>query len=118
MEYLDKMLEDNNKLSGAEFHRMIAKKFSVQIPAPTIRRFLSMKLYWITVRARTGPMITEMNKIKRVEFAKCCITAKDSFDDMFWTYESSIQLVRQNGKGTTLQASVKAPTQRKICIFD
>lgn len=62
--YLDKMLEGDDELSASEFHRLIAK-FSVRIPAPTIRRFLRLKLNWVTVRARTGPMISDTNKIKR-----------------------------------------------------
>ena len=94
MEYLDKMLEDDDELSASEFHRLIAKKFRVQISAPTIRRFLRLKLNWVTVKARTGPMISNANKIKRVEFAKRCIAAKDSFKDVIWTDESTIQLVR------------------------
>ena len=36
-EYLDKLLEAHAAL--ANFHRLIAKKLSLQIPAPTIRRF-------------------------------------------------------------------------------
>lgn len=43
--YLDKMLE-NDELSASEFHHLIAKKFSVQIPVPAIRRFLRLKLNW------------------------------------------------------------------------
>ena len=72
-ENLDKMLEDDDELSASEFHHLIAKKFRVQISAPTIRQFLRLKLNWVTVKARTGPMISNANKIKRVEFAKRCM---------------------------------------------
>ena len=84
VEYLDKMLEDQDKLSTSEFHRLIVKKFRVQISAPTIRSFLRLKLNWVTVRARTSPVILDANKIKPVEFAKRCIVAKDSFKDFIW----------------------------------
>ena len=53
-----------------------------------------MKLNWVTVRARTGPMISNTDKIKRVELAKHCIAEKDSFKDVIQTDESRIQLVR------------------------
>ena len=33
---VDKMLEDDDEVSASEFHRLIAKKFSVQISAPPI----------------------------------------------------------------------------------
>ena len=39
-------------------------------------------------------MISDRNKIKRMECAKQCIAVKDSFDDVIWTDESSVQLVR------------------------
>ena len=39
-------------------------------------------------------MISDRYKIKRMEFAKQCIAARDSFDDVIWTDESSVQLVR------------------------
>ena len=107
MEYLDKVLEDDDELSTS------TKKFRVQIAAPTIRRFLRLKLNWVTVKARTSPMISDVNKIKRVEFAKRCIAAKDSFKNVIWTDESTIQLVRHARSvrikiGGPLQASGKA----------
>ena len=71
-----RMLEDNDDLSTAKVHCLVSNKFWVQISAPPICRFLRLKLNWITVRARTGPMISDMNKIKRVEFAKRCIAAQ------------------------------------------
>ena len=95
-EYLDKMLEDDDKLSASEYNCLIVKKFRVQISAPTIWRYLRLKLNWVTVKARTGPMMSDANKIKRVEFAKRCIAEKDSFKDVIWTDESTIQL-RQLG---------------------
>ena len=87
------MLEDDDELSASEFLSLIAKKFRVQISALTIWQFLRLKLNWVTVRSISGPMISDANKIKCVEFAKRCIAAKDSFKDVIWTDESTIQLV-------------------------
>ena len=134
-EYMDRMLEDD-ELTASEFHTLIARKFDVRIPAPTIRRFLRMKLQWIIVRARTGPMISETNK-KRLDFATQCISDKDSFDDIIWTDESSIQLVRHTrsvrvkvGKEKHYKpvpkhavkvhvwAGISKRGATKICIFD
>ena len=92
--YMNMMLDDHDELTASEIHRLIARKFSARIPTSTIQRFLRLKLKWVVVRARTGPMISEKNKLKRLEFAKQCIAAEDSFDDVVWTDESSIQLVR------------------------
>lgn len=88
------MVEDDDELSASEFHRLIVKKFRVQISAPAIWQFLRLKLNWVSVRARTGPMISNVNKIKRVVFAKRCFAAKDSFKDVIWTDERTILLMR------------------------
>ena len=105
--YMDTMLEQDEELSASEMHRLIAKKFSVRIPTSTIRRFLRLKLKWVVVKARTGPLISEKNKKKRLEFAKKCISDKDTFDDVLWTDESSIQLVRH-----TRSVTVKVEKER------
>ena len=57
--YMDSMLEQDDELTASEIHRLIARKFSARIPTSTIRRFLRLKLKWVVVRARTGPMISE-----------------------------------------------------------
>ena len=61
------MLKDDDELSAFEFHCLVANKFRVQISASTLHRFLRLKLSRVTVRASTGPMISDTNKIKRVE---------------------------------------------------
>jgi hypothetical protein len=59
----------------------------MRIPVPTIRRILRLKLQWVIVRARTGPMFSKCSKRKRgsgncFDFATKCISDKDSFPDM------------------------------------
>ena len=79
---MDSMLEQDVELTASEIHRLIARKFSARIPTSTIRRFLRLKLKWVVVRARTGLMISDNNKTKRLEFAKQCIADKDTFNDV------------------------------------
>ena len=129
-EYLDRMLEDDGEISAMELHRLIAKKFGKQIPAQTIRRFLRQKLQWVVV-------ISDKNKAKRMEFAQRCLTAKDSFDDVIWTDESSVQLVKHSrsmrvkvGKEQPhkpvakhavkvhVWAGISKRGATKICVFD
>ena len=113
-EFMGKRLEEDEELSATELHRLITRKFGKKVSAQTIRRFLCQKLHWVVVRTKTGPMISDRNKIKRMEFAKQCIAAKDSFDDVIWTDESSVQLVRhkrcqsESRQGAAVQASGKA----------
>ena len=136
-EYMDKMLEKDEELSSTEIHRLIARKFGKKIPTQTIRRYLRQKLQWVVVRTKTGPMISDINKVKRMEFAKQCIAAKDTFDDVIWSDESSVQLVRHTrtvrvkvGKQQQYKpvakhavkvhvwAGISKRGATKICIFD
>ena len=58
------------------------------------------------------PMISDRNKIQRIEFAKQCIAARDSFDDVIWTDESSVQLVRHT---SAVRVKVGKEQQYKQC---
>ena len=82
------------KFTSAELHRLISRHFSTNISAPTIRRYIRQKLEWVAVRTRFGPMISERNKLKRQEFAQMCLDEEDTFDNVIWSDESSVQLTR------------------------
>ena len=69
-EYMDNMLEKDKELSATKIHQLIVRKFGKKIPTQTIRRKLRQKLQWVVVRMKTGPMISDNNKVKRMEFAK------------------------------------------------
>ena len=135
-EFMDKRLEDE-ELNATELHQLIARKFSKKVSAQMIRRFLRQKLHWVVVRMKTGPMILDRNKIKMMEFAKQCIAAKDSFDDVIWTDEISVQLVRhtrtvrvkvgreqqykpvaKHAVKVHVWAGISKCEATKICIFD
>jgi hypothetical protein len=78
------MLEEDDELSASDCHWLIARKFDMRIPVPTIRRILRLKLQWVIVRARTGPMFSKCSKRKRgsgncFDFATKCISDKDFF---------------------------------------
>ena len=92
--FIENKLEEDDEISSAELERLVARMFSVQISAPTIRRYIRMTLEWTVVRTRLGPMISERNKIKRHDFAKACIETGDTFNNVIWTDESSVQLTR------------------------
>ena len=136
-EYLNQQLEDDDELSSIELQRIVARKFAVELSPPTIRRYLRTTLEWTVVRTRFGPMISEKNKMKRVEFARMCIDTNDDFNNVIWTDESSVQLRRHSqtmrvkiGKEIKLKPQAKHTLKvhvwagismrgaTKICIFD
>lgn len=56
-EYMNKTLEEYEELSAMELHWLIAQKFCLQIPMQTIHQLLRLKLHWVVVRTKIGPMI-------------------------------------------------------------
>ena len=64
------------------------------ISSAAIRKHLHASLQWVVVKTRCGPMISDANKQKRLEFAKMCLETQDNFDNIIWTDESSVQLKR------------------------
>ena len=136
-EYWDQQLEDNDELSSVELQRLVVRKFAVEISPPTIRRYLRTSLQWTVVRMRFGPMISEKNRSKCMEFARMSIDTNDVLDNVIWTDESSVQLRRHSqtmrvkiGKERQLKPQAKHTLKvhvwagisnrgaTKICIFD
>ena len=130
-------MEDDDEITSADLHRLIARHFSASISAPTLRRYIRQKLEWVAVRTRFGPMISERNKLKRREFAQMCLDEEDIFDNVIWSDESSVQLIRHTqtmrvkiGKERVLKPQAKhalkvhiwaAKSRRgatRICMFD
>ena len=68
---MDQQLQEDDELSSVKLQRLVAQKFAFEVSPPTIRRYLCMALQWTVVRTRFGPMISEKNQRKCVEFAKC-----------------------------------------------
>ena len=54
--FIESKLEEDDEISSAELERLVARMFSVQISAPTIRRHIRMMLEWTVVPTRSGPM--------------------------------------------------------------
>ena len=91
-----RLLKITVEISSVELQRLISRKFSINISAPTIRRHIRMHLKWVVLRTRFGPMISDKNKVKRSTFAQMCLDTEDSFDNVIWTDESSVQLTRHS----------------------
>ena len=92
--YMDEQLKEDDKLSSVELQRLVSRKFTVELSPSTIRRYLRTSLQWVVVRTRFGPVISDNNKTKRVDFARMCLN--DDFSNVIWTDESSVQLRRHS----------------------
>ena len=81
-EYLERRLEEDDEMTSVELQRPVALKFGSEISAVSIRRYLRVSLQWAVVRTRYGPMISDTNKQKRLEFAKLCLENCDNLDNV------------------------------------
>ena len=93
---VEQQLEEDDELISVELQRLVTRRFHVKLTSATIRRYIRIALQWSVVRTKYGPMISDQNKVKRVFFAKMCLDAKDDFDNVIWTDESSVQLRRHS----------------------
>ena len=90
--FMEAKMEEDDEITSAELHRLISRHFSANISPPPIKRYIRKKMEWVAVRTRFGPMISERNKLKRQEFAQMCLDEEDTFDNVIWSNESSVQL--------------------------
>ena len=77
--FLEAKLQEDDEITSVELQRLISRYFSVNISALTIRRYIRMHLKWVVVCTRFGPMISDVNKAKRSEFAQMCLDTEDFF---------------------------------------
>ena len=90
--FLEAKLQEDNEITSVELQSLTSRYFSINISASTIHRYTRMQLKWVVVCTRFGPMISDVNKAKRSEFAQMCLDTEDSFVNVIWTDESSVQL--------------------------
>ena len=135
--FMDNSLDEDDELPSSELRRLIVRKFGVSLLSPTIRRYLRKNLEWVVIRTRPGPMISSANKVKRLEFARMCLSTDDDLGNVIWTDESSIQLKRhcqtmrvkvqrereykpvpKHAVKVHVWAGISMLGARRICIFD
>ena len=69
----------------------LLRRSGVYISLSTVKR-CRLSLGWTFHGTRYCQMIREPNKLKRLEFANKCLAENETFDDVIWTDETSVQL--------------------------
>ena len=106
------------------------------ISLATIKR-CRKELGWTFQGSRYCQLIREPNKLKRLEFAQKCIADNETFCDVIWSDETSVQLechrrhaFRKQGQAPKLKPRPKHPIKvhvwaaiskrgaTKVCIFE
>ena len=91
---IDEALAVNDELTASDLKDTLIKRFGadkVQYGVRTIARVRN-ELGWSFTTARYCQAIREANKTKRLDWCNNCIKEKETFDNLIFTDESTIQL--------------------------
>ena len=89
--YIDMRLEQNDELNSTVLVNEIAAKFNVTVCTSTIRQHRA-KLGWTKSTPRYVQLIKRVNTVKRYNFAVACFARRESFNDVIFSDECTIQM--------------------------
>ena len=69
----------------------LLRRSGIQISLSTVK-CCRLSLGWTFHGTRYCQMVREPNKLKRLDFANKCLAENETFDDVIWTDETSVQL--------------------------
>ena len=119
---IDNWLREDDELSAVELQRLLYKSNGKSISKTTMLRTMKNELQWVSSTPRYCQMIRETNKEKRLKFCEEALSKKDTFDDVVFTDESSIQLNRyytrcRYKKGTSRPLKPKPKHPLKVHVL-
>ena len=85
-------MSENDELTSKELGEKLSTECGLQVSATTVRRVRRNVLGWKTESAWYCQFVRDSNKIKRLVFALKTITEKDTFEDVLFTDETSVQI--------------------------
>ena len=88
---IDGKLHQNNELTADDLQRVILLETGNTIPIPALKR-ARKRLGWDWKRTRFCQQIRLANRPKRFEFARRCLRNRDTFSNVIWSDECSVQL--------------------------
>lgn len=87
---VDQQMERDDETTATQLHRMLVEA-GHRVSLRTVLR-CRRQLGWTFRGSKYCQLVREVNKVKRLEWAKKCLEKKDDFANVIWTDESSIQL--------------------------
>ena len=89
-------MQENDELTSRELKDKLSNECDVQISEATIRKERP-KLGWKVEKARYWQLVHEQNRIKSLAFCLKAFTEKDTFENVIFTDETSVQMA-QHGR--------------------
>ena len=93
-DFIDHCYCENDEYSAAEIQKLMKDKFDdIDISVPQIKK-VRRKLGWRQAGPRYCQAIRPINCEKRLDFANKCLSDNETFDDVVFTDESTIEINR------------------------
>ena len=113
---IDNLYRDNDKLSSTDVKNKLARDcYHLEVSASTIRK-CRQGLGWVRCRAKTSQMVRHANQAKRLSHCETLLPENDTFNDVIFTDECSVQLhanselnFRKKGQGEEAEGASKTP---------
>ena len=91
LNFIDAEMEKNDELTSPNLRRKIFEQFQVDLSESKVKRLRS-KLGWVQTGMRYCQLIREPNRAKCLEFCLKCLEDDETFDDVIFSDECSVQM--------------------------
>jgi transposase len=121
MEFIDRKIRENSEVSSVDLQKMLRDEHNLSLSASYIRK-LRVKLGWVSKRTRYGQMVRDVNKEKRVQWAQEQMDNNETFHNVIFSDEASIEIERTAlktfyKKGERILPRPKPKHPLKVCLF-
>ncbi len=122
LRFIDDTMAQDQEMTGTHLTKVLQQKFpTLTVSISTVKR-ARRELGWFSKKTRYCALISDKNKLKRVEWCKERLTLNDTqFEDVIWTDECTVQLephrkryFRKEGQPVRLTGQPKHPPKVNI----
>ena len=93
LHFLDEALAENDELTARQLRDMLEERWpELKVSICTIKRARKHNLGWIRTRPKYCQLVRVANREKRLAWCQEMIKNKETFDNVIWTDECSVQL--------------------------
>lgn len=93
LEIIEAAMKENPERSSVDLQRIIAQRTRTTISTSYIRK-LRRNLGWTCKRTKYCQLVRDVNKVKRLEWAREKIANSETFDDVIFSDEASFEVQR------------------------
>ena len=111
LEIINSKIKENPERSSVDLQKELISECGLHLSASYIRK-LRIKLGWVAKRTKYGQMVRDVNKQKRKVWALKQIENNETFDDVIFSDEASIEAQRTTTK-TYYKKGEKEPLRPK-----